>query len=822
MNEKIKILFLEDNETDAELNSLELMKTGFPFSSKRVETRDQFMQALEKFKPDLILADYSMPSFNGMEALRIVQEKKLNIPFIFVTGSLGEDLAVETVKRGATDYVLKQNLSRLSLSIKHALQESEERKKVEETENALRESERLLTSIYNTTGDIIFCLAVEDNEKYRFISVNQAFYKVTGLCKGMVVGKMVNEVIPELSLSIVLGKYRQAIEENSTIRWEETSDYPTGILIGEVSISPVMDDKGHCNRLVGSIHDITKRKRIEDELQSYREHLEELVKVRTAELERINANLQNEISERKRIEVELSRGRNMLRTLIDSLPDEIYAKDNESRFIMANSHVLHTFKLSDFKDILGKTDFDLLPKEEALIAYTKEHSVLQPDGQMINYEEHIMDEDGKIRWLAVTKVPMRDREGRLTGLVGINRDITQFKQIQENLQEAKEAAETANRAKSKFLSSMSHEIRTPMNAILGFSELMLHDDNLTNDQTEWIKTINRSGEHLLALINDILEISRIEAGRITFNPSNFDLHMLLQDIDAMFRVKTEAKNLTFITEYSDDLPRFIETDEGKLRQIFINIVGNAVKFTEEGGIALRVRTGIEENGKMSLTAEVEDTGPGIDDKEKEILFQMFGQTETGIKEGGTGLGLAISQQYAKIMGGFITVKSKPRKETCFTITINILPGKDPGKKDTHKGRVIGLKTGESYRVLIADDREDNRKLLREMLLSVGFKVEEAEDGFEAIKKFKTWLPDIILMDMRMPVMDGYDAIRSIKSMNSVNDKKIPIIAVTASAFTEDRIKALEAGADAYLRKPFKENELFECIGLCLGIQYIYK
>jgi CheY-like chemotaxis protein len=206
----------------------------------------------------------------------------------------------------------------------------------------------------------------------------------------------------------------------------------------------------------------------------------------------------------------------------------------------------------------------------------------------------------------------------------------------------------------------------------------------------------------------------------------------------------------------------------------------------------------------------------------EVLFQMFGQTETGIKEGGTGLGLAISQQYAKIMGGYITVKSKSGKGTCFNIKIDALPGNKLAEKNHINGRVLRLKSGESYKVLIVDDRENNRKLLKDMLLSVGFTVEEAKNGLEAIKKFKTWLPDIILMDMRMPVMDGFEAIRSIRSMNSKEDKRIPIVAVTAGAFAEDEVKALEAGADMYLRKPFKEYELFECIKSCLGVQYIYE
>ena len=590
----------------------------------------------------------------------------------------------------------------------------------------------------------------------------------------------------------------------------------------EVVVDPILEANGIYSGAVHIVTDVTERKQTEEELEKYREHLEELVKERTAELEKINFNLQDEIAERIRIENELANGRNMLRTLIDSMQEEVYAKDIESRYILANSRLLSSFGLNEFNEIIGKTDFNFLPQNEAMENYRDENAVLKAKGQIIYFEKIVTVSEGKTRWYGITKVPMRDKDGNITGLVGIKRDITDHKEAEENLQEAKEAAEIANRAKSAFLSNMSHEIRTPLNAIMGFSELMLNDKNLTEEQNAWLNTINKSGEHLLAIINDILEISKIEAGRVTFNPSTFDLQDMLKDIETMFRVKTEIKKLAFFVELSDDLPKYVVADEAKLRQIFINTVGNAVKFTDEGGIVVRVRTMEAANGKMKLMAEVEDTGPGIAEKEIEQLFQMFGQTKTGIKEGGTGLGLAISQEYANIMNGSITVKSEPDKGTCFTINVEIGQGEKQSKNDSVKRRITGLKDGEYCRVLVVDDRENNRDLLREMLLSVGFEVEEAKDGLEAIKKFKAMLPDIILMDMRMPVMNGYDSIKSLKSMNSPDDKKVPIIAVTASAFSEDRKKALDAGADLYLRKPFKEQELFESIGYCLDLQYVYE
>ncbi|MBN2401414.1 MAG: PAS domain S-box protein [Spirochaetes bacterium] len=418
----------------------------------------------------------------------------------------------------------------------------------------------------------------------------------------------------------------RVLETGEPHRWEATIGDNATII--DVYDFPFYDADGTPMILEVNV-DITERKKAYEELKKYHDNLEELVRERTDEL---------------------IRGRNMLRTLIDSLPDEIYAKDKENRFIMANLHVLNNYGLSHFKNILGKTDFDFLPREEAEKTYANEYSLLQHDGKIINYEDHIINTSGKERWVEVTKIPMRDRDGNIMGIVGINRDITEYKKIEKNLVKAKEAAEIANRAKSTFLSRMSHEIRTPLNAILGFSELMQHDNGVSEKNVKWLKTINQSGEHLLALINDILELSRIEAGRITYNPVSFDLLSLLNEIEAMFRVKTESKDLTLFFYISEDLPRCVVSDEGKLRQILINLIGNAVKFTKEGGITLRAY-GKQEGDKYRITIEVEDTGPGIAEKDIAKVFQKFGQTEEGIKEGGTGLGLAISQEYAKIMGG---------------------------------------------------------------------------------------------------------------------------------------------------------------------------
>lgn len=436
------------------------------------------------------------------------------------------------------------------------------------------------------------------------------------------------------------------------------------------------------------------------------------------------------------------------------------------------------------------------------------------------HEFKVVKKDGSVIWAGQTTRMIND-EGKIE-FFNVCRDISEVKKAEEALHEAKDKAESANRAKSTFLANMSHEIRTPMNAILGFSQLMLRDTTLSPENQQFLTTINRSGEHLLALINDILEMSKIEAGHTTVNQSTFDLHALVRDIEMMFVMRTNAKQLQLLVELAEDTPRYVTADEGKLRQILINLLGNAVKFTDTGGIAVRIRTNIE-NEQLRLVIEVEDTGPGIGAEEIDVLFRTFQQTSTGIKAGGTGLGLALSREFARLMKGDITVISQPGHGTRFNVVIDIETGEAGliSQYQHSNQKIIGLKPGQGpYRVLVVDDKIENRILLRKLLISIGFEIQEAENGEEAIAGFQSWSPHIILMDMRMPVMDGYTATRHIKALE--NGKQTPIIALTASAFEEERQKVFDAGMDKYLRKPFKDYELLDMIGDCLAIEYIHE
>jgi signal transduction histidine kinase/DNA-binding response OmpR family regulator len=401
-------------------------------------------------------------------------------------------------------------------------------------------------------------------------------------------------------------------------------------------------------------------------------------------------------------------------------------------------------------------------------------------------------------------------------------DVTERRRSEEEVAKAKEVAEAANRAKSAFLANMSHEIRTPMNAILGFSQLMLRDQALNSQQNQYLGIIIRSGEHLLALINDILEMSKIEAGRTILNLTTFDLPALLNDLEMMFRVRTEGKKLSFGVQLIGDVPRYIMTDINKLRQVFINVLGNAVKFTERGGIGLRVRADRRGTTGPWLRVEVEDTGPGISADEQTKLFRHFEQTKTGQKAGtGTGLGLAISREFVRLMGGDITVSSQVGKGSVFSIHLPLNEGDVRAVLpiDTPR-KVLSLKPGQDQcRVLIADDVEDNRELLAQILGPVGFEIRLACDGKQAVKEFESWRPHLILMDFRMPVMDGHEAILRIRS--AAAGKEVKIIAVTASALDENRQDLLGIGADDFIGKPFREAELFRKIQTHLGVEFLY-
>lgn len=397
-------------------------------------------------------------------------------------------------------------------------------------------------------------------------------------------------------------------------------------------------------------------------------------------------------------------------------------------------------------------------------------------------------------------------------------------ELNAELAQAKEKAEVANQAKSIFLANMSHELRSPLNAILGFAQLMTRSQKLPAEQIENVSIITRSGEHLLTLINNVLDLSKIEAGRTSINEKNFDLYRMLDDLEDMFQLKADDKRLHLLFERSPDVPQYVRTDEVKLRQVLINLLNNALKFTQEGGVSVRVGIGNRENySQCSIVFEVEDTGAGIAADEIDSIFEAFVQSKTGKEaQEGTGLGLPISRKFIQLMGGEMKVSSDVGKGTIFKFDVRVSVvdrSEIESKKSTRQ--VIALEPNQPrYRILIVDDKWSNRQLLIKLLNPLGFELKEATNGKEAIEIWDSWEPHLIWMDMRMPVMDGYEATKQIKS--TTKGQATAVIALTASVLEEERAVVLSAGCDGFMRKPFRDADIFDAMHKHIGVRYIYE
>jgi two-component system sensor histidine kinase/response regulator len=503
--------------------------------------------------------------------------------------------------------------------------------------------------------------------------------------------------------------------------------------------------------------------------------------------------------------------RNLLRTVTDNIPDSIFAKDVDGRYILTNRAFAKLHGAESPVDLLGKSAFDLFSKERASALHADDVETMRSIGAVMNRERSSVDAEGNVQWLLMTKVPLIGRSGTAVGVVCVTRDITQQKQAELELRRATEAAEAASCSKSTFLATMSHEIRTPMNGILGMTDLVL-DSELTAEQRENLGLVKFSAQSLLSIINDILDFSKIEAGKLEVESIPFDLRDSLGITMKALSLRAHQKGLELMCEVLPDVPEALIGDPGRLRQILVNVIGNAIKFTQRGEIFVSVEEQTPGPAITCLHFAVKDTGVGIPTDKQQQIFEAFTQVDGSMarKFGGTGLGLAICVKLVEMMGGRIWVESKEGEGSTFHFTARLAVQTIPSARPV----LLQSEQLRDIQVLIVDDNFTNRRILHGMLSQWGMKPTAAEGGHAALQILEnaknTGHPfPLILSDGQMPEMDGFTLVEQIKKDPDLTGATIMML--TSAGQPGDASRCRELGISAYLVKPVRQGELLDAI-----------
>jgi PAS domain S-box-containing protein len=635
-------------------------------------------------------------------------------------------------------------------------------------EEALKENQLLLQRVIDTAPLNIIYL---DNQ-YQYQMVNEQYCRSMGYSKEKLLGSNIKSVLPEDQFQNVKEKFEDIIESKRTLTFEYDMIISDKKKYFYAAMSPHFSSSNEFLGMVNIGFDITPIKEAQEALR---------------------------ISEER------------FRKLTQSAKDAIIIIDNHGKVTFWNEGAEKIFGFTS-DEAINKDVHEMITPEHYLDDFRHGFSAFQESGSGpvvgILQELTAKRKDGSTfeAELSIASVQVKNN----WHAIGIARDISERKLLENDLKIAKENAEAANKAKSEFLANMSHEIRTPMNAIIGFSELLLEKIE-NHQQRTFAEAISTSGSNLLNIINDILDLSKIEAGKVDLQYSTVDPQKLLNDIEKIFTLKVKEKGINYICIIDDDIPRSLVLDEIRLRQILVNLVGNAIKFTDSGYVKLTMEKGMVHNeDSIDLLIRVEDTGIGIADKDQKLIFESFRQQSSPNtkKYEGTGLGLAITKRLVEMMGGSISLQSEIGEGSVFTVELkNIAIADTEHDSSQHHEEFDDSIKFVNTKILLVDDIALNRELVKEYLLDRVEQIIEAENGQEAIEKANDSKPDLILMDMKMPVMDGYEATRKIKS-NPVT-ANIPIIALTASAMKGDEIRIKEAGCETHLAKPVAKKALLK-------------
>jgi PAS domain S-box-containing protein len=779
MNKPLRVLIVEDSEDDAWLLLDCIRRGGYEPVSERVQTADSLRAALNGGEWDLVLSDYVMPQFDAPAAIEILAECEHAPPLIVVSGIMGEEIAVETLKLGAEDYLLKQNLARLVPAIERVLRAAETRRKH-------RFAEHMKSLIMANSLDIICTI----DAKGDFVEISAAAQTILGYSAEELADKaFLDFVHPD-------DRERTRAEAGAITRGRHTKDFENRYIRKDGATvhlmwSAIWSEPDRV--MIGVARDITQRRKNEEALRLTLERLQLAVKAGRAGI----------------WDYDLKTGTvnwdEQMKVLYGLRPDAL--EDGVERWYNA----IHP---------------EDLPKVKAIYEAARGGGRAGEDSFEVEFRILRADND-EMRTLRAMGTVLRDASGQPSHIIGINWDVTEERAREEKLNEAllheKELvleALAGERAKSEFLAVMSHEIRTPMNGVLGFAELLSHAPSLPADCKNYAETILQSGEALLRILDDILDFSRLEAGGLEIEKSPFQPRKMLQDIRSLLAQPAADKRLKLLVVVDDGVPEYLVGDAGRLRQILLNLAGNAIKFTESGSVTLGFwpSQATTTPGPGMFEFSVKDTGSGIAPGQIDLIFRPFTQADSSIsrRHGGTGLGLTISRRLTELLGGSMMVRSQPGRGSEFLVGLAMDAAQSPeeieaGAPPDPLDRTFALR--HPLRILLVEDDRVNLKLILALIRRLGYEPLAAHNGREAVEIYRSEKPQCLLMDLQMPEMDGIEATEKIRANERAagNGHAVFIAALTANIFPLDRRRCFEAGMNSYLNKPVKLSTLAETL-----------
>jgi PAS domain S-box-containing protein len=866
-----KILVVDDNTANLQLLTKYLTEQGYRvYPASDGELALEFIQST---LPDLIMLDVRMPGMDGYEVCRRLQaeDRTRLIPIIFLSALEDAQDKVKGFQVGGVDYITKpfqpeEMLARIRIHLRireltegleqevsartKELTATNQKLQVEiaeriQVEEALRESRERLNNIIDNSLIATYRCANDRHWTMEFISAG------IKRIAGYTADDFYNNRIRSFS-SIIHSDDRQRVAEaiTSSLARKEHYEMDYRLVAADGALHwvhqqgrGVFTSKGELYCLDGAIFDITAQREAEEAVKLNAERMEALLRL-------------NQMSGASEVElmqfayeaaIRLTHSKLGYLGLMDEA-ETVLNVQFWSPEAMAACHVTGT-PMSFPLETAGLWG-EAIRQRRPII--TNDYSAVNPlkkgtpagHVKLIRHMNLPVIVGGKI--VMVAGVANKEADYNQTDvkqlsllIEGMWRQVERIRaeeklkryhnqledtvrQRTEELRQSRDTAEAANKAKSVFLANMSHELRTPLNAILGFSSIVRGDPLVPENQRQNLEIINRSGEHLLTLINDVLEMAKIEAGGVLLTIEPFDLGDMVRDVTDMMQIRASEKGLQLTINQSSKFPRYIVGDEPRLRQVLINLVGNAIKYTEQGSVAVRLRT--KPNELSHLLIEVEDSGPGIAQHDQPRIFEPFVQLgDHGVSKG-TGLGLTITYQYIQMMGGNISLESTLGKGTVFSIDLPLIEATEANISKTKQevtGHVVGLAPGQELkRILIVEDQVDNQALLRHLMESIGLQVKVADNGRMGVELFQSWHPHLILMDRLMPVMDGEEATKCVRQLPK--GLEVKIVAVTASAFKEQRKQMLDAGMDDVVGKPYRPEEIYQCLSKQLGIKFQYE